>query len=51
MLEKQNVAEENRTPEEELNRPDENWDKEAAAEFVTVPAVPEAPVIPAVAEK
>lgn len=33
MMEKQNVAEDGRTPSAELNRPDENWDKTAAAEF------------------
>ena len=33
-MEKRNVAEENRTPEPELKREDENWDKTAAALFV-----------------
>ncbi len=36
MLEKRNVVEGKRTPEHELDRPDSNWDKEAAAEFVPV---------------
>ena len=40
-MEKRNVAEELRTPKEELDRPDENWDKQAADEFklVTKPEV------------
>ena len=36
MMEKRNVAEKHRTPENELKRSDENWDKEAASEFKPV---------------
>ena len=30
MMEKQNVVNEDRTPEPEYSRPDDNWDKDAA---------------------
>jgi hypothetical protein len=49
MMEKRNVVEEKRTPDHELSRPDENWDKKAASEFIPVikvepkPAKPEVP--------
>lgn len=33
LMEKRNVVEDRRTPKHELNRPDEDWDKTAAAEF------------------
>lgn len=32
-MEKRNLVEEKRTPEHELRRADEDWDKQAAAEF------------------
>jgi len=32
-LEKRNVVEDKRTPDHELNRSDDNWDKEAADIF------------------
>ena len=35
-MEKRNVVEPRRTPRKELKRPDDNWDKEAAAEFTTI---------------
>ena len=35
-MEKRNVVEERRTPDQEISRPDENWDKTAAAEFMPV---------------
>ena len=34
--EKRNVVEQKRTPDPELNRKDEHWDKEAANEFKPV---------------
>ena len=43
-MEKRNVVEEKRTPDEEITRPDENWDKRAADEFkpaTTQPVLPE----------
>ena len=33
MMEKCNVVEYRRTPDEEFDREDEDWDKEAAADF------------------
>lgn len=43
-MEKRNVAEELRTPKEELDRKDEHWDKEAAAVFKIKP-LPPLPVV------
>ena len=43
MMEKQNVVEEKRTPDHELSRPDENWDKKAADKFIPVIKVEPAP--------
>jgi hypothetical protein len=42
MMEKRNVVEDKRTPEHEISRPDENWDKKAADQFkpVVVPVKP-----------
>ena len=37
LMEKRNVVEDKRTPEAEISRPDENWDKQAAQEFKPVP--------------
>jgi len=45
-MEKCNVVEDKRTPKDELNRPDENWDKHAAAEF-TIKEIP-MPVMPVI---
>lgn len=48
-MEKRNVVENKRTPEHELTRPDDNWDKQAADEFIPVIKVepkPAAPVVP-----
>lgn len=33
MMEKQNVVQADRTPEQELKREDADWDKQAAAQF------------------
>ena len=33
MMEKRNVVEPRRTPDVEIKRADDNWDKQAAAEF------------------
>lgn len=45
MMEKRNVIEPRRTPDHELDRPDSDWDKEAAAEFKQ-PEQPELPATP-----
>jgi len=37
MMEKCNVVTEDRTPEHEIKRADEDWDKEAAEEFKAKP--------------
>lgn len=42
-----NVVEERRTPDSEIKRADENWDKEAASQF----KMPTKPVVPAVTTK
>lgn len=47
MMEKRNVCEEKRTPEHELTRPDEHWDKKAADQFVPIIKVEPVPVKPA----
>ena len=39
-MEKRNVVEQRRTPQNELTRPDENWDKTAANLFETPPVIP-----------
>ena len=36
MMIKQNVVEEHRTPDHEISRPDEHWDKKAAEQFIPV---------------
>jgi len=46
MMEKRNVVEELRTPKQELERPDEDWDKQAADKFVPVIKVEPKPVVP-----
>ena len=48
-MEKCNVVEEKRTPDREIKRADENWDKEAASQF-KMPAKPVLP-IPVVEKK
>lgn len=45
-----NVVEERRTPNEEIKRADENWDKEAASVF-TIPPPPPAPPMPVITPK
>lgn len=40
-MEKRNVVEEDRTPEDELSRPDDDWDKTAADIFDAVDATVE----------
>ena len=37
MMVKQNVVEGKRTPEHEIKRADDDWDKDAAAEFTPIP--------------
>ena len=50
-MEKRNVCEEHRTPEHELTRPDEHWDKKAADQFVPVIKVDPVPAKPAVVKE
>jgi hypothetical protein len=37
MMEKRNVVEEQRTPDHEITRADDDWDKTAAASFIPLP--------------
>ena len=46
MMEKRNVAEDQRTPAEELARKDEHWDKQAAEAFEFKLVIPAPPVLP-----
>ena len=48
MMEKRNVVQDKRTPEHELTRPDEHWDKDAADKFVPVIKIEPKPAKPAV---
>jgi hypothetical protein len=36
-MEKRNVVEDRRTPDHEISRPDEDWDKQAADAFMPLP--------------
>jgi hypothetical protein len=49
-MEKRNVVEDKRTPEHELTRPDEHWDKEAAAAFKPVSKPKEQPAVVVIGE-